>query len=229
MPLGPPAAAAPAVGAVPSKDADAAYHLDNEAFQVHNDGASAYAAYGGHTEAASLPSNFFEAGQPMYAAETAAGYASLDTGTYGTTNHGLPGSTAFHQSGPAAGPAVGANDGDRMLEAALLAEVEKLNKKQRAKDPLKNLDVSFVEVTQEKLAYMSPAQRESLNATRTVLGPGYEAKLRQEAGPQPEKLARRKHQISSLYHQAKMKELDAMDMRSRSLKTKAETQAKYGW
>lgn len=61
------------------------------------------------------------------------------------------------------------------------------------------------QVQQEKLTYMNPAQREAMNASRTVLGAGYEAQLRQEAGPQPDKLARRKHQISSLYHQAKMK------------------------
>ena len=52
---------------------------------------------------------------------------------------------------------------------------------------------------------MTPMAREAANAARSAFGPDYEARLRQEAGPQPEKLARRKHQISSLYHQAKMK------------------------
>ena len=52
---------------------------------------------------------------------------------------------------------------------------------------------------------MPPEQREAQNATRTAFGADYEARVRSEAGPQPEKTARRKHQISSLYHQAKLK------------------------
>ena len=52
---------------------------------------------------------------------------------------------------------------------------------------------------------MDIRKREAMNATRTAFGADYEANLRKEAGPNPEKLARRKHQISSLYHQAKMK------------------------
>ncbi len=54
---------------------------------------------------------------------------------------------------------------------------------------------------------MDVRKREAMNATRTAFGADYEANLRMEAGPNPEKLARRKHQISSLYHQAKMKVL----------------------
>ena len=52
---------------------------------------------------------------------------------------------------------------------------------------------------------MNPAAREAMNATRTAFGADYEAKLRSEAGAAPDKLSRRKHQISSLYHTAKMK------------------------
>ena len=52
---------------------------------------------------------------------------------------------------------------------------------------------------------MDIRKREAMNAARTAFGADYEANLRKEAGPNPEKLARRKHQISSLYHQAKMK------------------------
>ena len=52
---------------------------------------------------------------------------------------------------------------------------------------------------------MDIRKREAMNATRTAFGADYEANLRKEAGPNPEKVARRKHQISSLYHQAKMK------------------------
>ena len=61
------------------------------------------------------------------------------------------------------------------------------------------------QVKQAQLKYVNPMVKEAANAARNAFGTDYEARLRQEAGPQPEKLARRKHQISSLYHQAKMK------------------------
>ena len=41
----------------------------------------------------------------------------------------------------------------------------------------------------------------------------YESRLRREAGPAPGGKAKRKHQIGSLYHAAKMKELEMMEMR----------------
>lgn len=61
------------------------------------------------------------------------------------------------------------------------------------------------QVNQEKLRYVNPAAREAMNATRTAFGPDYEARLRAEAGAAPDKVSKRKHQISSLYHAAKMK------------------------
>ena len=64
---------------------------------------------------------------------------------------------------------------------------------------------SDAQVNQEKLRYVNPAAREAMNATRTAFGADYEARLRAEAGAAPDKLSRRKHQISSLYHNAKMK------------------------
>lgn len=69
----------------------------------------------------------------------------------------------------------------------------------------KRSHVECAQVNQEKLRYVNPAAREAMNATRTAFGADYEAKLRMEAGAAPDKLSRRKHQISSLYHTAKMK------------------------
>lgn len=66
-------------------------------------------------------------------------------------------------------------------------------------------EFELAQVRQEDLTRMDKGKREAMNATRTAFGADYEANLRMEAGPNPEKLARRKHQISSLYHQAKMK------------------------
>lgn len=45
----------------------------------------------------------------------------------------------------------------------------------------------------------------------------------------PSKLHKRKHQIGSLYHDMRQKEMELAERRSRGLLTKKETQAKYGW
>ena len=62
-----------------------------------------------------------------------------------------------------------------------------------------------VQVHQADLTHMDAAAREAANATRTAFGNDYEVRLRSEAGAKPDKMARRKHQISSLYHAAKLK------------------------
>ena len=56
--------------------------------------------------------------------------------------------------------------------------------------------------------------------------------LPSSTGPDPSKLAKRRHQIGSLYHQAKQMELEQLDARGAAAggsKTKAETHRKYGW
>lgn len=65
--------------------------------------------------------------------------------------------------------------------------------------------VNHVQIKQTKLTYVPPEQRAEKNATRTAFGHDYEQRIREEAGDEPEKKAKRKHQIHSLYHQAKMK------------------------
>lgn len=42
-------------------------------------------------------------------------------------------------------------------------------------------------------------------------------------------MAKRRHQIGSLYHYAKQKELEQLESRAQGSKSKAETQRKYGW
>ena len=61
-----------------------------------------------------------------------------------------------------------------------------------------------LQVNQADLKYVNPAARAAAGGARTALGADYELKLRSEAGPMPGKLAKRKHQISSLYHHAKI-------------------------
>ena len=86
-----------------------------------------------------------------------------------------------------------------------------------------------VEVSQAQLT----AGREKLLATKSVtgaaFGPEAEARLRAEAGPKPSDVQRRKHQIGSLLHDAKVQELKALEGRLQGMKTKRETMAKYGW
>lgn len=62
-----------------------------------------------------------------------------------------------------------------------------------------------MQVHQASLTKMDAMARESANAARTAFGADYEARLRSEAGSKPDKTSRRKHQISSLYHAAKLK------------------------
>ena len=45
----------------------------------------------------------------------------------------------------------------------------------------------------------------------------------------PTKVQKRKHQINSLAHAAVERELELMEAKGNALKTKAQTQAKYGW
>ena len=40
---------------------------------------------------------------------------------------------------------------------------------------------------------------------------------------------RRKHQISQLFYDAKLREIELGENRARGMKTRAETQSKYGW
>ena len=61
-----------------------------------------------------------------------------------------------------------------------------------------------LQVNQADLKYVNPAARAAAGGARAALGADYELKLRSEAGPMPGKLAKRKHQISSLYHHAKI-------------------------
>ncbi|KAK9836439.1 hypothetical protein WJX74_000621 [Apatococcus lobatus] len=96
-------------------------------------------------------------------------------------------------------------------------------------DPFASAGINFVEVKGQDLREGSRAARDAQQGMRSALGPDYEARLRREAGPKPDRKARGKHQISSLFHAAKMKELEQFEQRAQGMKTKAETQAKYGW
>jgi hypothetical protein len=92
-------------------------------------------------------------------------------------------------------------------------------------------DIQFKEISGAQLRYMDPGQKAELNALRSALGDDYEAKLKSDAAKvgNVSKLAKRKHQLASLYVQSKEQELEDMEKRASGAKTKAETQKKYGW
>jgi hypothetical protein len=66
---------------------------------------------------------------------------------------------------------------------------------------------------------------------RAALGDEYEKKLRSEAARvgNVSKLAKRKNQLSSLFVDAKAQEIEQMEKQASGVKTKTETQKKYGW
>jgi len=128
----------------------------------------------------------------------------------------------------AAAAAGGAEGPDAMLFRALEAERAAAARRNPrggpALQPPAVLEVSATQLT---------AGRDKLVATKTLtgmaFGPEYEAKLRAEAGMKPSDTARRKHQIGSLLHDAKMREIEMLEGRLTAMKTKRETQARYGW
>lgn len=84
----------------------------------------------------------------------------------------------------------------------------------------------IVEVKQDELMKNRP--REDLSKmTGLAFGPSYQPAPATKG--KPTKLAKRKHQIGSLYFDLKQKEMELAERRSKGLLTKAETQAKYGW
>ena len=89
--------------------------------------------------------------------------------------------------------------------------------------------ITFKEIRADDVKYMDPSARAEVDAVRNALGADYEAKLRAQAGAAPTRLARSRHQIGSLFHQAKLAELQDMEVRAQSSKTKAESKRKYGW
>eukprot|EP00775_Hariotina_reticulata_P005355 gene5355-5591_t len=88
----------------------------------------------------------------------------------------------------------------------------------------------FKEVNADKIKYVDPAQKEAAQGMRAALGTEYAGQLRAQAAPHVgSRLARSKHQIGTLYANAKVKELEMFENRARGMKSKAETAGKYGW
>mmetsp|Transcript_24738 Transcript_24738/g.58878 ORF Transcript_24738/g.58878 Transcript_24738/m.58878 type:complete len:360 (-) Transcript_24738:112-1191(-) len=113
--------------------------------------------------------------------------------------------------------------------AMLQEELKKERERQMKLGRKPGKSPQIVCIDQEKLKYVAPTSNAAANALQNAFGPQYQAQLRKEAGDKGSKLARRKHQIGTLYHDVKMAEIEMLENRTKSQKSKAETAAKYGW
>jgi proline-rich protein PRCC len=91
--------------------------------------------------------------------------------------------------------------------------------------------VAFKEINAEIIQAANPHEKAEIEAIRTAMGSEHALQLRAAtAGKQePSKMQKRRHQINSLYHQAKLTELHDMERKLKGTKSKSETAAKYGW
>jgi len=137
---------------------------------------------------------------------------------------------AQHQgSQPPSTSAAGCDGAQRVLELALEEERNRSQKRGRKGGRGLGLEPQVVEVNQASLRG-SRVTEVSSNPIRDAMGEGYEEKLRREAtGKGVSQVARSKHQIGSLYQASKKQELEILANRAKSMKSKRETQGKYGW
>lgn len=188
-----------------------AQYASNEAFRVDMSGAAA--AEVGPTR----PPVSDYADYGSYAGYGDGGYVGYDAAQH---------QQQYAGAGDAYGP--GQPDGNTMLAAAMAADTGRGGF--GAADPFAGMNIEFKEVNQKTLTYVDPARLAANQGKRQALGKEHELQLRREAdAAEPQKLAKRKHQISSLYHASKLKELEMLSDHGQTLKTKRETQAKYGW
>lgn len=210
------AAAAAAPTAAPS--------LGNEAYRL---GQPAAAAVGHHGQYQSSHQQDYQQYQQQYDANAAATY---DYSAYGYSSGYEPSTAAAAAGG--AGAAASLPPEEALLQEALQAEAAKAARRAAGGGSAQLVmpDIQFKEVVADKIKYVDPAQREAAQGMRAALGTDYAAKLRAQAAPhQGSKLARSKHQIGTLFANAKLRELEVLENRASGMKSKAETAGKYGW
>uniref|UniRef100_A0ACD5V6D7 Uncharacterized protein n=1 Tax=Avena sativa TaxID=4498 RepID=A0ACD5V6D7_AVESA len=109
-----------------------------------------------------------------------------------------------------------------MQEPLMPPEMGRIGGKRGRRD----VPMEILEVNQAELMKNRPREDKS-KLTGLAFGPSYQAAPSGKA--KPSKLAKRKHQIGSLYFDMRAKEMELNERRSKGVLTKAETQAKYGW
>jgi proline-rich protein PRCC len=185
------------------------------------------------------------------AAAAAAAAGSMDQADQYQQYQQLGGTTGYNLQQPRAGysaaavsPAAAAAAGTRagagqylppeeaLLQEALQAEAAKAARRAAGGGSAQLMmpDIHFKEVNADNIKYVDPAQKEAAQGMRAALGTEYAGQLRAQAAPHVgSRLARSKHQIGTLYANAKLKEVEMFENRARGMKSKAETAGKYGW
>lgn len=171
----------------------------NDAFRVEAGGAEA-----------AHPAAVHAAGQ--YAAgQYAAGQYAAGQYAYGAQQQ--------QQQQPAAGRAAAGQQGadmDELLAAALQEEADRAARRGGASSMATNL--KFKEVNAATLKYVEPMAMAAGDGMREALGSDYAQQLRAAAAPfQGDKMAKRKHQIGTLFHNAKMQELEILEQRAQGV------------
>lgn len=121
---------------------------------------------------------------------------------------------------------------EAFLQEALQAEASKAARRAAGagSSQLVMPNIQFKEVKADEVKYVDPGEREAAQGMRSALGTEYAQQLRAQAAPHMgSKLARSKHQIGTLFANAKLRELEVMENRASGMKSKAETAGKYGW
>merc|ERR1719265_2227825 len=85
------------------------------------------------------------------------------------------------------------------------------------------------ELSSEALLNASSPNEMVYNTAETIYGPNYLRKIRLKAGPDPGKIAKRKHQIKTVYYQAQLMDMELYNRHTRSVAAKANAAVKYGW
>ncbi|KAK6944584.1 Proline-rich protein PRCC [Dillenia turbinata] len=138
------------------------------------------------------------------------GYVGADYENYDYRSYENYGNYGYHEN----------NLGGGTQESGVHVDVVMGRKRGRNEVP-----AEIIEVKQDELMKNRPREDQA-KLTGIAFGPSYQPV---STKGKPSKLHKRKHQIGSLYHDMKQKEMELQERRARGFLTKAETQAKYGW
>lgn len=120
---------------------------------------------------------------------------------------------------PEAGPRKSESE---VLTSLITAEHRKMNRKRKGtfvQEAPNIVEIKQAELTSKPIIGHNPTESQAAAPGLSVM----------RGAPRPEQTTKRKHQITSLYYEAKQRELSIKENRAQGMKTRKETQAKYGW
>lgn len=219
-------AAGPAPSAAEDVTAVAGPVMSNESYRVAQPAAAEADDYG---QSQQYGQQQYEQYQQQYGAADQTAAYSYEGYDYSSGSHN---SSTAAAAGLGAAATTATLPPEAFLQEALQTEASKAARRTAGAGsaPLMMPDIQFKEIKADKIKYVDPAQREAAQGMRAALGSDYAAKLRAQAAPHGgSKLARSKHQIGTLFANAKLRELEVLENRATGMKSKAETAGKYGW